>query len=78
MKITDIQCHVMRIPRPDGTGTRRNWVFVEIDTDAGLTGIGEATTEYHELAVKSHIESELKPRLLGMDPTDVERIWQLG
>ena len=78
MKITNIQCHVMRIPRPDGTGARRNWVFVEIDTDAGLTGIGEATTEYHELAVKSHIESELKPRLLGMDPTDVERIWQLG
>jgi galactonate dehydratase len=78
MKITDIQCHIMNIPRPDGTGVRRNWIFVEIQTDEGITGIGEATTEYHEVAVKAQIESELKPRLLGMDPTDVERIWQLG
>ena len=78
MKITDIQCHIMNIPRPDGTGVRRNWIFVEIQTDEGITGIGEATTEYHEVAVKAQVESELKPRLLGMDPTDVERIWQLG
>ncbi|MDP6151787.1 MAG: mandelate racemase/muconate lactonizing enzyme family protein, partial [Phycisphaeraceae bacterium] len=40
--------------------------------------IGEATTEYHELAVKAQVETELRSRLLGLDPTDVERIWQLG
>ena len=78
MKITDIQTYVMNVPGPDGVTPRRNWVFVEVHTDAGITGIGEATTEYHELAVAAQIESELKPRLLGMDPTDVERIWQLG
>lgn len=78
MKITDLKCHVVRIPRPDGTDVLRNWIFVEIATDEGICGIGEATTEYHELAVKAHIESELKPRLMGMDPTDIERIWQLG
>ncbi len=78
MKITDIACHVMSIPGPDGKTPKRNWVFVEIQTDAGITGIGEATTEYHEMAVQAQIETELKPRLLGMDPTDVERIWQLG
>jgi L-alanine-DL-glutamate epimerase-like enolase superfamily enzyme len=39
----------------------RNWVFVQIGTDEGITGIGEATTEYHELAVKAQIESELRP-----------------
>ncbi len=78
MKITDIRCHVMSVPRPDGPGVCRNWIFVEIETDEGITGIGEATTEYHEMAVKAQIESELKPRLLGMDPTDIERIWQLG
>ena len=78
MKITDIRCHILCVPRPDGTGVRRNWIFVEVETDEGIKGIGEATTEYHELAVKAQIETELKPRLLGMDSTDVERVWQLG
>ena len=78
MKITDVRCHVMRIPRAGGGGVLRNWVFVEVNTDEGITGIGEATTEYHELAVKAQVESELKPRLIGQDPTDVERIWQGG
>ncbi len=53
MKITDIQCHVMSIPTPDDTKARRNWIFVEVDTDEGITGLGEATTEYHEMAVKA-------------------------
>ena len=78
MRITDIKAHVMSVPGPDGATICRNWVFIEIRTDEGVTGIGEATTEYHELAVAAQIETELKPRLLGMDPTDVEQIWQLG
>ncbi len=78
MKITDIRCHILRVPRPDGPGALRHWIFVEVETDAGITGIGEATTEYHELAVKAQIETELKPRLVGADPTDIERIWQMG
>ena len=78
MKITDIIAHVMEIPDPDGHTPRRNWIFVEIRTDEGLTGIGEATTEYTELAVKAQIETELKPRLLGMNPLEIGRIWTLG
>ena len=53
-------------------------MFVQVDTDAGLQGVGEATTEHHELAIKAHVESELRPRLLGVDPTEIERVWQLG
>lgn len=78
MKITDIIAHVMEIPDPDGHTPRRNWIFVEIRTDEGLTGIGEATTEYTELAVKAQIETELKPRLLDMNPLEIGRIWTLG
>ncbi|MEW6752186.1 MAG: mandelate racemase/muconate lactonizing enzyme family protein [Candidatus Latescibacterota bacterium] len=78
MKITDLKTHVMGVPGPDGQTIRRNWIFVEVLTDAGITGLGEATTEYHEMAVCAQLESELKPRLLGLDPTDVERIWQMG
>jgi len=78
MRITDIKAHVMSVPGPDGKTIRRNWVFVRLETDEGITGVGEATSEYHEMAVKAQIETELKPRLIGMDPTDVENIWQLG
>jgi len=77
MKITDIVCHIVSVPNQRGQ-ISRNWIFVEVQTDEGITGIGEATTEYHELAVKAQIDSELKVRLVGMDPTDIERIWQLG
>ena len=78
MKITDVSAHVMGVVGPDGDTPVRNWIFVEVHTDEGVTGIGEATTEYHEMAVVAQIETQLKPRVLGMDPTDVERIWQLG
>ena len=78
MKIADIRAHVMNVPAADGRTPRRNWVFVEVETDAGITGIGEATTEHHEMAVAAQVETSLKPRLLGMNPTDVEHVWQLG
>ena len=77
MKITDVRCTVVAVPRSGG-GAHRNWIFIHVDTDEGLPGVGEATTEYHELAIKAHVESELRPRLLGLDPTDIERVWQLG
>ena len=78
MKITEIRAYVMNVPAADGETPRRNWIFVEVETDAGVTGIGEATTEHHEMAVAAQVETALKPRLLGMDPTDVEQVWQLG
>ena len=78
MKITEIRAYVMNVPAADAETPRRNWIFVEVETDAGVTGIGEATTEHHEMAVAAQVETALKPRLLGMDPTDVEQVWQLG
>ncbi|MFA6112295.1 MAG: hypothetical protein WDA75_26345, partial [Candidatus Latescibacterota bacterium] len=65
MKIVDLRAHVMNVPGPDGVTPARNWVFVEVVTDEGITGLGEATTEYHEMAVKAQLETELRPRLLG-------------
>lgn len=51
---------------------RTNWVFVKIETDAGVSGIGEATLEMKELAVEAAV-LELKEYLLGKDPRDIER-----
>jgi galactonate dehydratase len=54
------------------TGTR-NWLFVKIVTDEGITGIGECSgwPRVLETAVK-----DLSPLLIGEDPTHIERLWQ--
>ena len=65
MKITSIKTHLMGIAGPGRHAPSRNWIFVEIQTDEGINGIGEATTEYHELAVVAMIEPHLAPLLIG-------------
>jgi len=76
MKITAIRSHLMGIPGPGGLAPSRNWIFVEVETDAGITGIGEATTEYHEYAVTAMIDEHFAPLLVGRDPTRVHDAWQ--
>ncbi|MFP6767873.1 MAG: mandelate racemase/muconate lactonizing enzyme family protein [Planctomycetaceae bacterium] len=76
MKITSITAHLMGIPGPGGHSPARNWVFVRVETDEGLVGLGEATTEYHELAVMAMVEGHLAELLIGQDPTRINHIWQ--
>jgi galactonate dehydratase len=77
MKITRITTRIMGVPGPGGPhAPRRNWIFVFVETDAGITGIGEATTEWHEHAVAQMIEQHMGPVLVGRDPTRVEQAWQ--
>ena len=76
MKITSITAHLMGVPGPGGHSPARNWIFVRIETDEGITGIGEATTEYHELAVMAMIEGHLSDLLVGQDPMRINHIWQ--
>jgi len=64
------------VPGPSGRGPRRNWIFVEVHTDEGLTGVGEATTEYHEQAVVARIGEHFAPMRVGQDPTRVTHLWQ--
>lgn len=73
MKITEITTRLMGIT---GRGPSRNWVFVRVATDEGLTGVGEATTEWHEQAVAAMVEHHFAPLLIGQDPTQVTRAWQ--
>jgi galactonate dehydratase len=55
----------------------RNWVVVQVYTDVpGLIGIGEATVEYQARAVVGAVE-DLAPTLIGRDPRDIERNWQI-
>jgi L-alanine-DL-glutamate epimerase-like enolase superfamily enzyme len=50
------------------------WVLVELFTDAGLVGLGNAALS--PLLTKACIDTYLKPLLLGADPWDTEYLWQ--
>src|SRR5688572_6037355 len=54
---------------------RTNLIFVEVRTDAGITGIGEASLEGKTEAVAGAI-NDLAEYLIGKDPTRIEHHWQ--
>jgi galactonate dehydratase len=53
---------------------RTNWVFVRVDTDEGVHGVGEATLEYREKTVAEAI-GELSRSFVGKDPARIQDLW---
>ena len=51
------------------------WMFLKISTDEGIVGWGEPVIEGRAQTVEKAIE-ELKPVLIGQDPTRIEHLWQ--
>jgi L-alanine-DL-glutamate epimerase-like enolase superfamily enzyme len=84
MKITNIECIPLLVPDFDSAAcsSAQDNLIVKIHTDDGLIGIGE--TDANPWAVKSMIEAPgthimglgLKEMLMGVDPLDVEGLWQ--
>lgn len=70
MRITDITCYPVW-----GEFQGRNFLYVVIDTDEGIEGVGEAGLTGRELAVMGAIE-HFKPMLIGQDPARIEHLWQ--
>jgi L-alanine-DL-glutamate epimerase-like enolase superfamily enzyme len=64
----------MLSPETMGTFTFHGWLIVEIFTDAGLVGIGNAALA--PLVTKQLIDQYLAPLLIGQDPWDSEFLWQ--
>ncbi len=54
----------------------RNFVTLKIETDEGLTGIGDATLNGRELSVASYLTDHVIPCLIGRDAHQIEDIWQ--
>jgi mannonate dehydratase len=54
----------------------RNFVTLKIQTDEGLSGLGDATLNGRELAVASYLADHVIPCLIGRDPHQIEDIWQ--
>ena len=56
------------------TFTFHGWLVVEVFTDDGHVGLGNAALAPQ--ATKQVIDLYLKPLLIGQDPWDIERLWQ--
>jgi galactonate dehydratase len=66
MKITDVETHLVP-PR---------WLFVQVSTDEGVTGWGEATLEGRSDTSAAAVH-DLRELLVGEDPLRVEDRWQV-
>ena len=52
----------------------RNYLFLRLTTDTGLTGIGEASLEWQERAVEILLNEWVASRVIGRDPFDIEAV----
>ncbi len=83
MKVTAVNCHLLLDPGydVDATSSNQDTIVVEIETDEGLTGIGE--TDLNAWIARACIQAPgthtmdrgLGTMLIGMDPTEPERCW---
>lgn len=72
MKITRV------VPYLIHPGVGKNWLFVKVDTDAGIAGWGEAYTQNdRDRTIAVHIE-ELGHYLVGRSPFDIKHMTQIA
>jgi L-alanine-DL-glutamate epimerase-like enolase superfamily enzyme len=88
MKITRVEAIWLQVPIPEdrqhvsdfGRATTFDTALVQVETDAGITGVGEAKVsagspgDYH--GVVAIINQEFGPGLLGEEPRNISRIWE--
>lgn len=67
MKVTDVKCFAVDC-------YRTNWVFVEVYTDEGIDGVGEATLEYKEKALLGAVD-HIREYLVGKDAREIGAHW---
>lgn len=84
MKILDLKTHVLSTPLEVpfafsmGWVSRRSTMIVELITDDGVTGWGEALChglQPPEIAA-TIVQTALKPVVVGQDPFDVDVLWE--
>ena len=83
MKITHLQVYILRAPQTDRPHwvshfivPRANEILVRVQTDAGLEGIGIATSYTPIEAAIAAFKSGIAELVIGMDPLAPERIYQ--
>ena len=83
MKITRVVTTIVAIPRvarltlSGGSRDDATTVLVVLETDAGLTGIGQTLVDppaFGAAGIKADIDAYLTPILVGQSPFDIERL----
>ena len=89
MRITAVRASWLRAPIPAaaahvsdfGRNDSFNMCLVEVETDEGITGLGEAKAAVGNLgnyaAIVTLIREEFAPVLVGRDPRDIAGAWDL-
>jgi len=84
LKITSARAWVVKTPWDNNPGadevregTNRTFVFIQVDTDEGITGWGEITTYPGPVAngAIAAFVNQIGKWLVGENPEDIERIW---
>jgi galactonate dehydratase len=69
MRITDVKSYVV------SPADAQAWLFVEVETDEGITGVGECSNQTSIAHLARGIEV-IRYYLIGRDPADIEAHWQ--
>ena len=68
-RVTRVDTHLV--------GTRWcNWVFAQVHTDDGITGVGEGTCEWQARAVEAAIAQLAERYVVGSSAFEIERLWR--
>ena len=77
MKITKLETILVGAPTPGcGLLSNRNYFYILLHTDEGVTGLGEATLESHDESLLGVLR-DLEELILGQDPRQVGRLLQI-
>ncbi len=72
MKIVSVKTYAV------GTPSGNNWVFLKLITDEGIEGLGDASWVPFEPRITAlMIEDAFEEFVVGTDPFNTERLWQL-
>ncbi len=52
----------------------RNYLFIRLTTDNGVTDIGEASLEWQEKTVETICHEWISERVMGKDPFNIEAV----
>nr|MCH9674010.1 mandelate racemase/muconate lactonizing enzyme family protein [Gammaproteobacteria bacterium] len=80
MKITNVRTVQLRRPldkpqrNAQGGRAARTFTFVLVETDAGITGLGDA---FGDDALMEHIvDARIGPMAVGLDPRNIDAVWE--
>lgn len=82
MRITRIRSYPLTVPIGDLQRTSQgsfgtiSIVVVVVETDAGISGVGEALARFGPKAYAELIDGLMAPKIIGMDPFATEAVWQ--